>query len=468
MGRPNIVCLILDSARADLLSCYGGTVSTPNLDRFASEGIRFKNAFAPAPWTVPSHASLFTGAYPSEHQTDKGNRRLNPRYETLAEKLSSVGYQTILYSNNVHLTDEFDFTRGFDIADGSYAVSQDDGTINWNEFISEREHEVGIRKYAEILSHLYEQRDKDLLRSFRQAFELKYNYHFGDNGARETNRFLEKRHAAFESPYFIVVNYMEPHNPFRPPDVEAEPPEINGWEYAAGMESLTNADLETLCELYAGELQYIDERVGKVVSRLNDGNTLFVITSDHGVELGEHGLLYHGDCLYNTVSRVPLILYGLEERDPVPYTTSLIGLHRTFCELAGYEVEDHVRGSNVLSIDDHESAYMEIQGQSEEILEQIRAAQGEKIAEENDPHYRAVAHGHYKYIEDVTTGKTELYDYWNDPLEQSPVSNADAEAAMRDRLAAIVSSLEPRQHDGDVGSLSDDTMDQLKHLGYKI
>jgi len=89
---PNIVLIVMDTVRADHLSCYGyGKETTPNLDRLAANGLLFLNAYSAAPWTVPSHASMFTGLYPSQHGTDWGHLLLEERFTTLAERLQELG-----------------------------------------------------------------------------------------------------------------------------------------------------------------------------------------------------------------------------------------------------------------------------------------------------------------------------------------------------------------------------------------
>ena len=91
--RPNVMLIVLDTVRADRLSCYGNTtLATPNIDELARGGLLFLNAFSTAPWTVPSHASMFTGLYPSQHQAAWDNTRLRDEFVTLAERLTESGY----------------------------------------------------------------------------------------------------------------------------------------------------------------------------------------------------------------------------------------------------------------------------------------------------------------------------------------------------------------------------------------
>ncbi|WP_247009121.1 sulfatase [Halorientalis litorea] len=478
--RPDIVVLMLDSVRADALSCYAGGDLTPNIDAIADDGLLFENAFAPATWTVPTHASLFTGAYPGEHGTDKGNSYLNPSYTTLAERLSGAGYETVLYSNNVHLTDEFGFTRGFDVAESSHAVSDDENVIDWNEFIAGRDHDSGPRKYLEILGHVWKNRDKDVVQSLRNASQLKYNYHFGDNGARATNRFLTDYE--FDSPSFVFVNYMEAHNPFEPPDgygTDEGSPDVEGWKYDSGMPGadLTDEQKETLKENYRGEIAYLDERIGDVYDELVDENTVFVVTADHGVAIADHGYLYHGTGLYNPVTKVPLVVAGTDRSGRIDHSVGLIGLYRTVCQLAGIDPEEGVdstiRGSDWLSVDANRDVYMERQGQAADFVEQVRAVQGNRAAAEADKYERALVRGRHKYIrewdpetESWATEGGELYDYVETPDESTELDDEDVRATMRAALDDVADSLEPRENTGGVSDLDSDVEDRLQELGY--
>lgn len=112
---PNIILIVLDTARAKSFSCYGyHRKTTPNIDRIAEEGVLYKWCFSPANWTIPSHASLFTGLYPSEHGCHAGNPLLDENTPTLSELLRSVGYRTVGISCNGLVSELYGFRKGFD------------------------------------------------------------------------------------------------------------------------------------------------------------------------------------------------------------------------------------------------------------------------------------------------------------------------------------------------------------------
>ena len=114
-NKPNIILIILDTVRADHLSCYGyHKNTTPNIDLIAKEGVLYLNAISQSPWTLPSHASIFTGTYLSKHRTDIDNKKLNPKLMTITEYLSNkADYKCYGISNNVWVSREFNFNRGF-------------------------------------------------------------------------------------------------------------------------------------------------------------------------------------------------------------------------------------------------------------------------------------------------------------------------------------------------------------------
>jgi arylsulfatase A-like enzyme len=100
-SRPDVLFIVLDTQRVDRLSCYGYDLpTTPNLDKFAATATRFETAIAPAQWTVPSHASMFTGLYPSEHTMVQSYSVMPENLTTLAERLRDGGYFTAGFCNN--------------------------------------------------------------------------------------------------------------------------------------------------------------------------------------------------------------------------------------------------------------------------------------------------------------------------------------------------------------------------------
>lgn len=290
--RPNVILLVLDTVRADHLSPYGYSRPTaPNLARLAAEGTLYENAAAAAPWTLPSHASLFTGLPARVHGTDGNHMTLAPHFDTLAEKLQRAGYRTAGFSNNVWTNDVSGLKQGFD--------------------------------HFEEMWHEHKSRGKNITLDEPGL----------DTGAGKTNErilsWLDGR--TDERPFFVFVNYFEPHMPYRPTspfDDDFLPPGVAAsdlkrlrsfyspqeYAYIIGVPTIRIDDqvLATLIGLYDGEIAYVDAMVGKLVEALRArkvlDDTLIVVTSDHGEHFGEHHMLEHKFSLYEPLLHVPLIV----------------------------------------------------------------------------------------------------------------------------------------------------------------
>ncbi|MDY6765997.1 MAG: sulfatase [Candidatus Nanohaloarchaea archaeon] len=345
--RPNIVVLVLDTLRARNVSCYGyDRETTPFLDQIAAAGVKCENAYTVAPWTLPAHASLFTGLYPSEHGADARSKHLDPELPVLPAQLSEAGYTTIGVSNNLWLSPGFGTARGFDRFELMWQLFD---TADIAAPLNAEE-----TRTAAVLSMLRNVAGGNPL---KRAVNLVYGYLFRKSRRRaeKTNDRVVSAVDGVEEPYFLFVNYMEPHLPYRPPQTYAErflPDDVTPgeartvpqepWDYVFGDEEMDDR-IEVLRGLYDAAVAYLDEQVGRLVDRLeaeNDRDTLFVVLSDHGENLGEHGLLSHQYSLENTVLRVPLILYGDGvESGVVAEHRDLLDLHATLLDAAGVSAD---------------------------------------------------------------------------------------------------------------------------------
>jgi len=289
-SRPNVVWLILDTARADAFSCYGNPRKTsPCLDKLAAEGALFERAYSQSSWTRPSHASMFTGLLPSGVGTTTEQGMLWDERTTVAEVLAEHGYATFACSSNLNVCGLTNLDQGF-----------------------QRFHVLPWGRGPEtpwLLTHALK------------------GLHRTDNGSAAMNRVAtrwidEARQAG--RPFFLFINYFEVHHVYGntpgfrrwlPPGVGASRalriPQ-NPEKYAAGAVSASSRDFEVLRALYEGDLTYLDERVGELAEHLRRlgtlDNTLLIVTSDHGEELGEHKRIEHRFGLRDTLLHVPLII----------------------------------------------------------------------------------------------------------------------------------------------------------------
>ncbi len=298
LDNPNIVILLGDTLRPDYLGCYGNTTgASPNIDVMAAEGLRFKNAYANAPWTLPSHASLFTGFPPKAHgQTHaavhrQGARRwvdtgvaLPRRFETIASTLKGIGYQTHGMSQNVWVgsgsTQDYGFDRFWPL---------------WNETWKENVDQY-VFSGAGAALHKTAHFVRRFLREFRNP----------------------------DQPFFLFINNMICHLPYTPPDrlrrrfVDGPPRKdlsqvkTDTWLLKKQAGDLGEDEMWHLRDLYQAEVAAFDEAVGQIVRELKRekllDTTLFVVTSDHGECIGHHGFFDHLFNMFDDLLRVPLII----------------------------------------------------------------------------------------------------------------------------------------------------------------
>ncbi len=255
--RPlNVYLVTLDTTRADHLGCYGyRDIETPIMDRLAAEGVLYEKALAPAPITLPAHASILTGTYPIFHGVrDNNGFYVADESITLAEVLGENGYETAAFVGSFPLDSQTNINQGFDLYDDNYPSAAERGR-----------HPAMGRFYDE-----------------RPASEV----------GRVAMGWLKERDP--ERPFFMWNHFWDPHQPQSPPE-----------PYRSRYRD----------RLYDGEIAFVDEVLGQVLGLLEQlgelDNTLIVLTADHGEGLGEHGEMTHALLTHSATVRIPLIV-----RDP--------------------------------------------------------------------------------------------------------------------------------------------------------
>jgi arylsulfatase A-like enzyme len=290
---PNIVLIVLDTARADHFSSYGySRDTTPNIDQFAKRGVLFENAYSASSWTLPSMLSMFTSLLPHQHGSGT-DRAGEPR--TLAEILSAGGYETAGFNANPYYgIVPWGLGRGF----GTYRDST--GTMGYSLDAMR----LG-RDFIEPVSEELFQRSR-----FNQFTAHELN--------QEVYRWYDHRP---ERPFFLFLNYNDAHDPY-----EAPPPSDHYFGHASrdakhllltarlNRVALPAADRDGVIASYDNCLHYIDSQVAELLSFLQSSpewaHTYVFITADHGEGFGEHGTYSHGSSLYRELLHVPLIVVG--------------------------------------------------------------------------------------------------------------------------------------------------------------
>ena len=267
--RPNIILISIDTLRQDHVGVYGyERNTTPVLDKIASEGVVFKNSYSTAPWTLPSHMSMFTGLPPSVHMVDIDDRSLDSKKDILTEILNSSGYVTGGFFSAIYLKGEYGFSRGFDLY--SNEIKKDSDTIT----------------------------DKAL-------------------------EWIEERK---QSEFFLFLHYFDVHWPYRPPVKYAEKFGVDTsqkrWFRYGKLMFLRNftdpsvkmgeKTRKKVIDLYDAEIYRIDASIGRLIAYLKEkklyDKTIIMVTSDHGEEFKEHGSFGHFHQLYSELINVPLII----------------------------------------------------------------------------------------------------------------------------------------------------------------
>jgi arylsulfatase A-like enzyme len=357
MARPNVLLVVLDTARADHFGPWGGRARTPAFDAFAAKGTVIPDARAAAPWTVPSHASMFSGLPPFMHGVTGGAARgsegglasLAPVIAThrdrwLPEVMRRSGYRTFAISANVWVTRQMGFDLGFDAF-----------------------HPIGVANVAPrggpptrpqgakgLIPAAARERLKGPARHLADARTGR------DFGLRVAQSYLRREAWRGEDdvPFFGFVNIMECHAPYVPPGAfntlkgaaRLRAPgyarrfllDAHATAYNLGAAEVPENALAAFRSLYAAEVAYADTFVGGMVRHLAaeglTGNTLVMVTSDHGENLGEDHLLGHQLSLDTRLLHVPLAISGPgAPTEPEAAAWSTAGIPRLIADAAGVD-----------------------------------------------------------------------------------------------------------------------------------
>ena len=284
--QPNLILVMVDTLRADHLSCYGGpdAVETQNLCRVAVDGGTRYSGFSHASWTKPATATLLTSLVPTSHQTMSKTAALPAEIETLAEALAAHGYTTGGIVSNTNLTEAFGFAQGFD----EYQYLGPDYLFGAQESSSK------LVLY-QILRRAY----------FMAQPGLRFGDFYQDSAVVNGHAFdFLERHRA--SRFFLFLHYMDAHDPYF-----RHPYDGYGIARAANQHPLPSMARE-MHDLYKGEIAYADGNFGRLLERLEQlglyDDAVIVLVGDHGEEFLEHGGFWHGLTLYDEQIHVPLLV----------------------------------------------------------------------------------------------------------------------------------------------------------------
>ena len=474
-AHPHVLWIVLDTVRADRVSYHGhDKTTTPFLESWASRSIVFDRAIANGAWTPPSHASMFTGLSVRRHGVENGHLWLDDDFTTIAEVLSSRGYETALFSANPYLCSTTNLAQGFE--------------VTWVTYY--------LRKLSMFsLEHLAE----------KWGIVPPVSWLDREFGGAITNHLAGQWldvHAERDAPLLMFVNLMEAHLPYLAPksylrmfmtDEQVKRSyELRRRAYGSIVDAvndrfnlegggfLQESDREVLRRRYDAAIRYVDERARELVRMFDERglleNTLVVITSDHGEHLGINGLWGHRFLAYNALTHVPLLVREPGGSKPIRVSTpvQLSDLYRTVLQVAlgdtNHPIPDESRDLLAVAASGGESRIAISERTAPAIVtrEEIR-----KLDDPRAAHLAAAQitaqDGRFKYMVSAD-GLKELYDLYVDPQELTNVIHSYPDEA--ERLTAHIREwLETTpfyqpEHSHETREMDPDLIEALRSLGY--
>lgn len=519
---PNILLIVLDTTRRDRLSIYGAAdgplerETSPRFDTFAATSALFERAVSPAQWTIPAHASLFTGLYPSTHQLTQANRRLSGSYPTLVETLQAGGYTTVGFCNNplVGIVDN-GLARGFD-AFYNYAGAAPNRPHHAHRPALRRALARRWQHFAVRTGNHFAQSDWLFRASMNPRLVPIWTrfIHYKGHTARSIDDLIAYlgayRAGGQAQPLFTFLNLMGAHLPYRPPrEVLAQvAPQIARDRAARRFIRRFNAEASrwaspadpplsaweraVLDAYYRAEIAAQDAHLGRLFDGLRAmgalDDTLVIVAADHGEGHGDHlDMVGHSFVVNHELVHVPLAIHYPDGRAAGRRVSANVSTRRVFhtvLEAAGIDapldaadpnanthglsLARFLNGSHPHSDPDAGRAYSEA----------FPPATLLSLLERRSPHLierlhlrdtrRGVYAGDYK-LALVGQSVEGLYDLAADPTETRDIAAEHAQQAdaLRDDITAMVAHAERFRADGAAFAEVDDTVkSHLRALGY--
>ncbi len=437
---------MLDTTRADAVEGYSSDPVatpldsfTPNLARLAREGARFDKARTTSAWTLPSHGSIFTSLFPSRHGAHAEGEGIARDVTTLGDLLGRT-HQSAGFSENPHIGEAKGFARGFD--------------------------------------------------QFEETWREPHARDAAPPTEARVSRFLSERDR--DEPFFLFVNLMTPHLPYVPPERHRArfgpdlSPEIvqnfmnveegHARMHAMGKLGFKRIDFSILRSLYRADVAWADERLGTLIEALETeqllDETLVIVVSDHGENIGHHGMMEHQFCLYESLLRVPLVIRwpeAFEAGEVRNDAVQLVDLLPTILEAVEWPRDQwpDIEGTSLLArpaASDGRPSYAEL----------MRPLGQAPLFDAIDPDFdfapflrrlKSIQLGSLKLIVSEH-GAVELYDLATDPGERINLAKRqpDDVARLRAQLLDWSGGWEPRR--GAAAPLDDKTREALRALGY--
>ncbi len=469
-GPRHVILISLDTTRADHMGFLGSKVRTPNLDRFANEAVVFTDAMTAAPTTLAAHTSILTGSHPQSHGVPRNGFVVNDDNVMLAELLADEGFHTAAFLGSFALDSRFGFDQGFDVFDDDFDIQVDRDSYDQNQ-----------RRAASV-----------------------------------TDAVLEEIGGSSPDRRFLFVHYFDPHSPYDPPEPyrgmyaagpnapkRAALPEL-GASAAAHQKAISGSprsvfrhgltrellhgatgeprgDDEAFAALYAGEVSYLDEHLGRLFDGLDEAgildDALVILTADHGETFYEHADFWnHGLWAYQTTVHVPLVVRlpgaaSAGKRIELPVST--VDIVPTVCEMLGLELPDRVQGRSLTAAWD-DARPLEPRTVYCEATQPVAPEIESGVSWTNLSKPKALRRGSMKYIFARYLGVEQLFDLAADPDERvdllrDPTPDAIAtREEFRKEIVRITSEMPAPLPSSFNPAQEREVIERLRRLGYEV
>lgn len=419
-GHPNVLLIIFDTVRRKNLGLYGyDRATTPELARWARDGVVFEQATSTAPWTLPSHASIFTGL----QAADVGVGWTTPLPDaarTLAEALGAHGYETGGFvANHLYASYETGLQRGF--------VHYDDYRVSLRLILA---HSAFGR--SDFVNSILDERSAESVKNALRHFTVRSSVVPSSVPRTEvgiTDAFLAWQGTTGKRPFFAFLNYMTAHAPYR-----AREPFVSRFAQTPAKPY----------DRYDAAIAMLDHEVGRMLDSLRRrgalDNTVVVVTSDHGEQFGEHKLKGHANSLYLPLLEVPLIIRypgSVPAGRRIAPVVSMSDLAPTLLDLSGNQEPFH--GSSL-------TRYWRGAAEVPAVIARSELAKGINVSPafpnaRSDMHSLVDERFHYIVGE---AGREELYEYVSDSLEMHNLAGDPAMQHDLERLRRELTSVSPK------------------------
>lgn len=457
----NIVLVVMDTARAKNFPFYGHENDTaPFLSSLARDNVLYEHVISQSNWTLPSHASMFTGEYVSEHEASLGRSFSDLGFFT--EELSERGYTNIAITNVTYLSEEFNFDEYFD--DFTHLKDRD----FLHDMAIERERfESGKERYEEFVKQVFREKRFSKLVQAPKHF-LDERIFLSDDGAKETNKLVKEKLSGQDDPFFLFLNYLEPHAPYKPPQPftfkfsgPKMPQELldvadGGPEFLSSEMEPEEGFYELAESLYDAEIYYLDRKLRELYEYISQEfpDTVFIFTADHGEYFYEHKRVLHATDLFEEVAHVPMLEVFPDQR-----SETIEG------QIELRDLRDHILSiseGNLEPIEPDSFSVSEFFGLNPEDYPAGEAFTGED--EENFSRYQAAINSDSHKLVWYSDGEKILYNLpeQEEIEDEGVVENLSEELKDRVGCPEDKEGLMPGEHDVD----DEEIKESLKKLGY--